>query len=189
MNKAVRLGDLLFVKSGDGFTVSHLYPNAPTGKRFRLSDSVLSPDEVIGMGVDPVTGAATEPSLRLHLAAGEDYWCLILINAHTREPVRSLGKVPEEVVTSVFHYRTPEVTHFPDLCHDEMRRVRRAKDEAMIRSRTIAQMDDTRAIRELLTEILAEIRKRPPAPAPKPRAPRKGRKAEPDKGSGDRDVI
>lgn len=178
MRKAVRLGDLVFVRAGEGFTVSHLYPNAPSGKRFRLTDSPLTADEVTRMGVDPNTGAATKVALRLHLAPGEDYWCLILMDAHTTEPVRSLGKVPDEVVSSIFHYRTAEVTQFPDLSYDQMRRVKRTRDDNAFRARTMAHMDDTRAIRELLTEVLEEIRKRPAPAVPKPRAPRKKKTAD-----------
>lgn len=173
MRKAVRLGDLVFVKAGDGFTVSHLYPSASAGKRFRLTDTALTAEEVAGMGVDPVTGAATKAALRLHLASGEDYWCLILIDAQTREPIRSLGKVPDEVVSNIFHYRTPDVTQFPDISYDQMRRVKRARDDGAFRARTIAHMDDTRAIREILSEVLDELRKRPLPTPPKPRAPRK----------------
>lgn len=184
MRKAVRLGDLVFVKAGDGFTVSHLYPNASSGKRFRLTDTALTASEVARMGVDPMTGAATKAELRLHLASGEDYWCLILIDALTREPVRSLGKVPDEVVSSIFHYRTPDVTQFPDLSYDQMRRVKRARDESAFRARTIAHMDDTRAIREILTQMLEEIRKRPVPPPPKPRAPRK-KKGAADQPAGE----
>lgn len=160
MRKAVRLGDLLFVKAGDGYALSHLYPNSPAGKRFRITDTLLTSEEVAGMGVDPETGTGKKADLSLHLACGDDYWCIILIDANTREPVRSLGKIPDEVVSNIFHYRTPEVTQFKDLSYEDMRKVRKNRDDNAFRARTLAHMDDTRIIRDTLTGILNEMKKR-----------------------------
>lgn len=161
MRKAVRIGDLVFVRSGDDFNISHLYPNAPTGKRFRITETTLSADEVAALGADPVSGAATPARMRLHLAPGEGYWCLILIDAQSREPIRSLGKIHDEVVSNILHYRTPEGTQFPEVSYDQIRKVRKARDEITLRNRTMEHMDDTRIIKETLLAILDELRKNP----------------------------
>ncbi len=173
MKKGVRNGDLIFVRSGDGFTISQLYPNAANGKRFRISESLLTPEEVHGLGVDPETGDETDLTLRLRLTHGEDYWCLLLESVPGGDPVRSLGKVMDEVVSNIFYYRTEDGSPFMDLTYDKILRVRKAREDKEFRAKMLAHMDDTRAIRDILTEILSVIRKPEEPAAPKRRAPKR----------------
>lgn len=179
MVKAVRIGDIMFGETADGYTVSHLFTNQKGGRRFRVCEGKLAADEVHGLGVDPMSGDITAVRYRLKLVNGEDYWCLILDPISEIGVARNLGKIPDEVVAQIYYHRTEDGTPFPDLSYETIKAVRKAREERVFRERMLEHISDTRAIRDLLEEILIELRAKP---APKPKAaPRKKAAPKADK--------
>lgn len=169
MVKAVKIGDIMFGETADGYSISHMFSKQKGGRRFRICEGKLTAKEVKGLGIDPETGNITAVHFNLRLVNGEDYWCLILEPVDETGTAKNLGKVPDEVVAQIFYHRTPEGTPFPDLSYDTIKTVRKAREERVFREKMIAHIEDTRAIRDLLAEILIEMRK----PKQKAATPRK----------------
>lgn len=177
MGKAVRIGDLYLSETADGYTVSHAYDGSASGKRFRISEANLTEEEVRGLGMDPKTGDLTETRLRLRLMHGEDYWCLLIEDLVKHGPVRNLGTVPDAVVSKIYYHKTSGAGPFADLSYEDIRRVRKAREESQFRARMLDHIEDTKAIRGLLGEILEELRKA--NEKPKRATPKRKPKADP----------
>lgn len=179
MGKLIRIGDLILSSSQDGYVISHAYEPGKTTK-FRISEKTLSEDEVRGLGINPHNGEPTPSTLCLNLTHGEDYWCLMLEQTSGRAPVRNLGTVEDETVSKIYYHKTKDGSPFPSLTYDAIRRVRKAKEERDFRIKMMDHIEDTKAIRDVLGQILVELRKQNEKTVPAKRAPRKssGRKTD-----------
>lgn len=179
MGKAVRIGDLILSGVQDGYAIFHAYDPKKTTK-FRIVEKVLTLDEVKGLGINPEYGLTTPAALCLNLTHGEDYWCLMLEQAATRAPVRNLGVVDDDTVSKIYYHKTKEGSPFPSLTYDAIRRVRKAREEREFRIRMMDHIEDTKAIRNILGQMLVELRKQNEKTAPTKRTPRKNTRRKTD---------
>lgn len=160
VKKNLMTGDIVYVKTADGYAVEHLFPHeeGKSPKTFRILPPALSASEVRDLGINPDTAELFPASLRLRLTHGDDYWCIILEDNMEDQPIRMLGKVPDEAVSKIFYSRT-KGSPFMDLSYDDIKLVRRNVEEKIYREKMLKHVEDTRAIRGLLSDILAELRK------------------------------
>lgn len=160
VKKNLIVGDIVYVKTADGYAVEHLLPyeEGKPRKTFRILSPSLSASEVRDLGVNPDNAEPFPASLRLRLTHGDDYWCIILEDNMEDQPIRMLGKVPDEAVSKIFYSRT-KGSPFMDLSYDDIKLVRRNVEEKIYREKMLKHVEDTRAIRGLLSDILVELRK------------------------------
>lgn len=185
MERKLIFGDLLLSSTPEGYVVSQLFKSKKA--HFRIAPHPLTTDEVRGLGIDPETGEPTDDvRFFLNLVHGEDYWCLLIRDKTGRAQDRSLGKISDETVLKIFYNKTQAGSPFADLNYDDIRSVRRCREEKEFRTRMLDHIDDTKAIRETLELMLVELRKMnepKPKPARKPTT-RRATKSAPKQGEG-----